>query len=43
MVHIAAEHAGHLPGSWIATLGLVVVSLAMLVVVAIVMDRRPPD
>ena len=42
MVNVVATHAGHLWSSWIATAGAIALSLAMLVLVAIVMDRGAP-
>ena len=42
MVNVVAAHGGHLWSSWIATACVVALSLALLVLVAIVMDRRAP-
>ena len=42
MVNIIAAHAGHLWDSWIATFGVIALSVALLVLVAMVMDRRAP-
>jgi hypothetical protein len=42
MVNVDTAHAGHLWGSWIATSGVIALSMALLVLVAIVMDRRDP-
>jgi hypothetical protein len=35
-------HAGHLSGTWIAAYGVIALSVALLVLVAVVMDRRAP-
>jgi hypothetical protein len=42
VVNVVAAHAGHLWGSWIAASGVIALSLALVVLVAIVMDRRAP-
>jgi hypothetical protein len=42
VVGILAAHAGHLWGGWMATSGVLALSVALLVLVAVVMDRRAP-
>jgi hypothetical protein len=42
LIHIIAGHAGHLWGSWVTTAGVIALSLALLVLVAMVIDRRAP-
>ena len=43
MVNVVAAHAGHLWGSWMAASGVTALSVVLVVLVEIVMDRRPPQ
>jgi hypothetical protein len=42
MALVVAAHAGHFDGHWVAAIGLVAVSMTLLIIVAVLMDRRPP-
>jgi hypothetical protein len=39
---VVAHAAHHLPGGWLGAIGLILVSIALLVLFAMVVDRRPP-